>query len=258
MSQPFPARVAARLTEWARCALAGGTTEADLHDRRVAARRLRVACRLLAPLLPDFPLARTARRLGRLARALAPARTWDVHGSLLEALVPDTADPAQRAGLDRLIRLTARRRRKAARQAKAPLRPGALRHLTEALERLPETAACGLAVPAAEAALAAALDQARRPLGPPSAHAVSEALHRLRLDAKARRYTLELLAPEGPDTEARLGALRHLQDILGRHHDLQLLAAWLRRRARKARSPGPVLLGVLADRAEALARAALG
>ncbi len=60
-----------------------------------------------------------------------------------------------------------------------------------------------------------------------------EKLHRLRLATKRLRYTLELFRPcYGPGLDARLAALRRVQQVLGEVNDCVATARLLPKRAR--------------------------
>jgi CHAD domain-containing protein len=72
-------------------------------------------------------------------------------------------------------------------------------------------------------------------------------LHALRLDTKRLRYTFELFRPcYGPGLEARIEALRRVQQLLGEVNDIVTAAALLPQRARARR--------VLENRAQAKAQ----
>jgi len=61
-------------------------------------------------------------------------------------------------------------------------------------------------------------------------------LHALRLDTKRLRYTFELFRPcYGPGLEARIEALRRVQQLLGEVNDIVTAAALLPKRARGRR-----------------------
>jgi CHAD domain-containing protein len=73
------------------------------------------------------------------------------------------------------------------------------------------------------------------------------ALHRVRLETKRLRYTLELFRPcYGPGFDARLAALRRIQQLLGDVNDAVLTSRLLPRSARAR--------GFIERRAEAKAR----
>ncbi len=83
-----------------------------LHDMRVASRRLRVAMKLFAAVLPAR-LARQCEEIRRVGRALGAVRDLDVHLAELETWAA-TRDPADAAALEPLLVGVA-----------APSRPGA-------------------------------------------------------------------------------------------------------------------------------------
>ncbi len=203
--------------EEAAAALKAGSAAARIHDLRKAAKRLRALLRLLETPGDDGRATALRRRIAEEARALSGSRDA---AAMEEAL----ADIAGRES-------------------------GAV----PAGFRLPESATSPDIVPTGEE-LAAALQAAAAEMAGPAralptgellrriarfyrkarraAHALdpddAEALHELRKHVVVHRYQLELIAPFWP----RLGKLwlaeaQKLRDQLGRHHDLDVLAARL-------------------------------
>ena len=204
-----------------------------VHAVRVATRRLREALRLL----DEHPREgrKLRRALKRMTRRLGPVREIDVSVSLIDQIAREREDlllACDRVRL-RLTEVGAARRERLAKRFNAldiKVLAGRLdRHLRRAR--------------AQSAAITPGLDRARLTSRVADrAEAVSsaaesagglyapEALHDVRIAAKKLRYALE-----GARTARVTGAasaatrLRKYQDLLGRLHDLQILAAHVAR-----------------------------
>lgn len=227
-------RLAASVREQQRRITAGAAHLAtasadDVHDARVAARRLRSLLKTFRPLL-DVRRARLYRvDLRSFARGLAGAREADVRRDLLVALGKRETSVTP-AGFQRLGRLLEQQRLAA--------REGLRRHLAEpgwgalcrALER---HAASERLLVVRDANLARMLElveeswheavrlmeaESREPAG----------LHELRLALKHCRYALEPVADVALKSAARLmRRLRGAQDAIGEHRDLLLARHWV-------------------------------
>lgn len=67
-------------------------------------------------------------------------------------------------------------------------------------------------------------------------------LHAIRLETKRLRYTLELFRPcYGPGLDARLAALRHVQQLLGEVNDCSTTERWIGHAA----GPSPLRVRIL-------------
>ncbi|MBP1635892.1 MAG: hypothetical protein H6Q10_2466 [Acidobacteria bacterium] len=199
-----------------------------VHDARVASRRIREAVPLLAAAgVAPRKLARQARRV---TRALGPVREMDVTIALLEEFeriepqaagaIPAVRDALDRARgarraemLERLAGFDAARFARRIRQVRAGLDEAAMTHVQAAVaSRLGRRAS----------AVAAAIEGAGTLFTP-------DRLHAVRVSVKKLRYTLELArtfstrqhhAPPIPP-------LKEAQEVLGRLHDLDVLATEL-------------------------------
>jgi len=208
--------------------LADATVD-DVHDARVAARRLRSLLRTFRPLL-DPRRARLYRiDLRSFARALAGAREADVRRELLVEL--GRREPSvSPSGYQRLGKLLEEESRAA--------RDGLRRHLAEpgwaalcrALER---QAASERLLVVRDADLARMLALADVSWGKAVQLMEEEpedvaGLHELRLAFKHCRYALEPVADVAPKSTARLlRRLRGAQDAIGEHRDLLLARHWV-------------------------------
>lgn len=198
---------------------------ADVHDLRVAIRRLRVGLSVLRDMVGRHRRRQIDAELHRLQRGLGPVREWDVlRGDLAHAARRHPRASELRAQLtrQRAHALRKARRRLTGRRAKR-LR----RHLRKLRVRL-----LGVATRPAPARLAGALralarETLGRRLGIVEALASTldvddpKATHRLRVQVKKLRYAAELFAPmfPAPRTRAFLLVLKQVQDELGHAHD---------------------------------------
>jgi triphosphatase len=227
---------------------AEGSNPEGVHQARVAIRRLRTALTLLRPAIGCDSVTDLKDRLGALARALGPARDWDVFlaGALGEIVA---AFPGE-AALASLARAAEAARAAAYAEVRATLAAPAFRLLTLDL-------AAAVAAPpwrAGDDAEAARLRAA--PLGDFAAAALSRrhkrlmragegfaqldipALHALRIQAKRMRYAGELFGGlYGAKKRRRFQkAVGAVQDALGHLNDTAVAAGLMRALAK--REPG--------------------
>lgn len=221
-----PLRVLARLSNTVRrLCRARLQRPADVHDLRVAIRRLRAGLSVLRDTIGRDRRRELDAELHRLQRSLGPVREWDVlRGDLAHAArrQPEAAELRTRLRRRRDHALRKVQRRLSGRRAERlhkHLRKLRLRLLGAATSVTPARQASALRALAREAlgrrlgiveSLAATLD-----VDDP------EATHRLRVQIKKLRYTAELFAPmfPAPRTQAFLRVLKQVQDELGHAHD---------------------------------------
>lgn len=202
-----------------------------LHQMRVALRRLRSAFRVFAPALPESATSPLVAQTRWLARALGPARDWNVFMS--ETLPPVVEAFAGHAGLADFAGGCARQERDATRRARRAvgsvryhrmlLRLGgwlareAWRDAAEpsALERL-DGPVTEFAIAILEERYAVVRKRARRLERQSAAQ-----LHRLRIAIKKLRYATDFFGALFPHPGVRhtLSCLARLQDILGAMND---------------------------------------
>ena len=220
-------------------ALAGG--EEDLHQMRVAGRRLRVAL----PLLVRKPEGGRARRSLRLLRALTRtggiSRDLDVSVALFEADLSKHVLTPEEAVLRR--RLKAARKRGHARMAEAllDLEIARLRRDLRVLARRSDGVFAVLrriremrdGRGAETLALIAAIGDRFDPVE----------LHRLRRQVRRLRYAAELSDALKGQVAAAATDFRALQDELGTLHDTYVLSEWFRRQAQSCHARGDAAVG---------------
>jgi triphosphatase len=202
-------------------------TPEDVHQTRIATRRMRVALRLFGALLPKSATTRLAKELRWFARALGAVRDLDVHAEALrEHLQSAGAAAAQELGG---YELALRRERLAANDALQTLFSSEryavlMSSLAELLDGAPGPAALrrwrSFTI---RAGAAHYLKRSRKrvvTLGRKvGSDAAAEDLHRLRIRAKRLRYALEFFLEPYPELAPAAEATKALQDVLGAHQD---------------------------------------
>lgn len=219
-----------------------------VHQARVASRRLREAIPVLATGLKGSRAGKASRKVRRLTRALGTVRELDVTLQLLDELA---AVPEVSRGAVEEVRAAVMRERDARREVmlKRLARVDAAR-----LGRRLASVGSALDISASEPwrkalaarladrskALVAAMDAAGHMYAP-------DRLHDVRIAAKKLRYGLELAVDSGaPKAVAQVRAIKRLQEMLGRLHDLQVLQSHIAA-AQIAAGPGGHVSGVEFD-----------
>jgi CHAD domain-containing protein len=213
-------------------AVAGRVAETraeDVHQGRVAARRLRSLLKTFGPLLDPRWCRRYRSDLKRFARTLADVREADVTRELLLGLARSDAGMAA-MDLRRLSVAMERRRNDARRVLLRHLAEPRWRALTEALAARAgesphwarEDAGLDEMLKLAERSFGKAMRRIRQ--HPKDA----AALHELRLKLKHCRYALEAVVEVKPRAAARLlRGLRTAQESLGQHRDGTVALLWV-------------------------------
>ena len=249
MTPPPPDRVAPLLQQRIKAvfrrlpkALAGG--EEDLHQMRVAGRRLRVALPLLV-LKPEGHRARRSLRLLReLTRTGGLSRDLDVSVALFEAeLAKDPPSPEMRV-LRRRLRAARTRGHTRMAEALLDLEIARLRRDLRVLARRSDGVFAVLrrirelrdGKGAETLALIAALGERFDP----------GELHRLRRQVRRLRYAAELSGALKGQVAAAAAEFRALQDELGALHDTYVLSEWFRRQAESSRVRGDAAVAPVA------------
>ena len=201
-----------------------------LHRTRVASRRLR---EVLPVLQLDHDVTRKlSRRLRRITDRLGSVREFDVLLGVLDEL--EKVGPYPKGALARVAAHLAEDRVRTRERLLARVPIGELRRVAARLEKVARTLegssdsrlitrrswrwAIDARVARRASTLAAAIADA-------GAVYLSERLHTVRITVKKLRYALELAADaDHVKSTPDLRQLRRTQDILGRLHDLQVLA----------------------------------
>src|SRR5262245_11173908 len=230
-----------------------GDVEA-VHQLRVAARRLRAALQLFAPVLPAALVGSATESLAWLGRGVGSVRDLDVLALAVAARGRHLGDEP-RAALGPLEHVIVERRAVAV--------VGLIHLLDSARSRRlrARLATVGSSSPGVRGPirlgdisgdlirpLLRAVQRAGRDL---DAETPAVALHRLRVRVKALRYACETLeALVGDDMRRVIRLLVRLQEALGDHQDAVTQIAWLRAYAGSEQLPPATLLamGAVVDR----------
>jgi CHAD domain-containing protein len=177
----------------------------ELHDTRVAVRRLRALLRASRPLIDDARAEPLRRELGELGKRLGPARDADV---LLEYLRTETEGMDEPGVAVLLARLDAERSA-AYGDARAALDDEAFERLLQELD------AFAASVVIRDGSLNGLVsDQAKKLRKAMKDISTDEALHEARIKAKRVRY-----AAEAAGEDAVVSSAKRFQDVAGEHQD---------------------------------------
>ena len=213
----------------------------DVHDLRVASRRLREGLALFSPCFPGKKNAKVVKRVKRVTELLGGLRNTDEAFLFFSELTPEESG-ASRQEIEQLLTSLRRERELAHKKLKKELRaldPEPLRNDLMALRTGENLFARRdeLVDPFTSIAFFAygAFQERAQPLTdllPPAVERDNhDAQHSLRIAIKKLRYRLEILAPllkSGYDELHE--ALKSYQDLLGKLHDLVLFHELVRER----------------------------
>jgi len=225
---------------------ASSPTPEEIHQLRVAARRLRVALRLFGRMLPSKNAVRFKAELKWFAGSLGDVRDLDVYADNFKEYV-QTLRPGQRGALSG-YQLYLRRERAEARQ-EAAVTVGSTRaaalldDLAQFVVPGPSTAALrrwgSLSVrDAMRRDIRRSVGRVRRLGNQLTVRARPAELHDLRIKAKRLRYELEFFADVYPPLKQTAKECKALQELLGTHQDVYAATARLRRYAVLLRKQG--------------------
>jgi len=210
---------------------------AAVHKARVASRRLR---EILPVAVGRRAFASLNRRVRRLTQALGPVREVDVTLALLASFVADG--------------LVSRRASVPLKQALVQRRADVRQRMRRGLERLDladlegKTMAAARRRPRIAEARARLTGRAARlelAMAAAAGLYVPEQLHEVRIAVKKLRYAEEVLtAVSGASAVQRLRTLKRAQDVLGRMHDLDVMAGSVRQ---LQGAEAPPSLGICAE-----------
>jgi CHAD domain-containing protein len=225
-----------------------GNDPEDLHQLRVATRRLRSVLKTAEPILDRAWVGEMRNELKWLGGELGPSRDLDV---LIPYLREEAAslDPADRKALGPLF--------KKLEDSRGVARKGVLKALRSerylALLASIEAAAAG-PPPGGAGSLRAQVKhdfkKLRKAMRGVEEEPTDEAIHKARIKGKRARYATELLGEELGKPGAKLvAAAKDFQDAAGEHHDAVVAEARLRSLLRGVRAQRTALAaGILVSR----------
>lgn len=211
-----------------------GEDPEELHDMRVASRRLRAAIKVFGEALP-VRLRGMETEIKWLATALGEVRDLDVQLEQLEAWI-SSADPEDREPLGELRGVLEDRRKKARKAMFRALDSRRYARLVESLELLlrrgpsPRSKAAGRPVLAIAPDLVRKRHHKVRKAGDRiTQESPAEDYHDLRKKGKRLRYALEFLSGvHGKAVRDLIPPLKAMQDVLGDHQDAEVAIGHLR------------------------------
>jgi CHAD domain-containing protein len=243
-----------------------GEDPEELHDMRVATRRLRAAMSLFAEALP-VRAALLRAELTWAGNALGAVRDLDVQIETVREWANESDEP-DRGSLHDLEAVLAGRREEARTQLLVVLDSRRYERLLAAMTGMLERGPLRRSPTGRTPVVAAAPDliqghyrRVRKAGNRIDKSSGSAEYHRLRIRCKRLRYALEFLSPVyGRPAERLAKQLVRLQDLLGLHQDAQVAMAWLRELALDSSPPlslGSVfVMGRIAERYAEQARRA--
>ena len=207
----------------------------DIHDLRVASRRLREGLLLFAPCYPGDGLAWILKRIRKVTRLLGDIRNSD-EAALFFATLVDELDAACRADLSRLVATFREERADELEQLEAGLRKLVSAKLSDRFRRTIDNPSLLAPLPGGIDPFVPLADFAREALDArledilalvPAARLPENAAaqHRMRIAVKHYRYRLEILsALIGSGYQQLHAAVKGYQEVLGKIHDLDVFA----------------------------------
>ncbi|HEX9023325.1 MAG TPA: CHAD domain-containing protein [Geobacteraceae bacterium] len=227
----------------------------EIHDLRVASRRLREGLALFASCYPGVRVAPLGRRLKRVTRLLGEIRNTDEAIIFFTALAEEI-DAEHGKEMERILASFREKRGKELKMLESGLHdlaPDSLRRLFRQVTSAPSLFSPeeggDLFVPLAQfagEALKARLAAVLKLLYEATHPDASEAQHLLRIAVKHFRYRLEILSfLIGPRYDDIHETLKAYQDVLGTVHDLDVFAGTVREANLSPRTE-PVILGAIA------------
>jgi CHAD domain-containing protein len=226
-----------------------GSDPEELHQLRVAVRRLRSVLRTATGLVDAAWANRLRDELDWLGGELGPARDLDV---LLRHLTAEVAslDPADRRAARPLIRKLEREREAAQERVLEALRSERYAGLLATLEGAGASPPAGDSDGDLAAAARRDVDKLRKAVSTLDGDArEAEALHKARIRGKRARYALELLEDQlGKPAARAVERLKRFQDVAGEHQDAVVAEQRIRdlvggTRSAKGALAGGILIG---------------
>jgi CHAD domain-containing protein len=219
-----------------RAAVPGALDDADLvHDVRVAVRRLEEVARLLRGGMDKAAARAVGESLKAVRRAMGALRDADVTREHLDRWrMPAAVKAAARALAEELAAGRPRLAAAAGEAAAAASVQGSLVVLARVVEeRAHDAEKAEAALRAAVAGQRAKREKGfRKAVGKAALKQTADALHAARVAAKKLRYVTELAeeAGLGEGLKKRVKFLKRVQELLGDHHDVHVIAEMLEAR----------------------------
>jgi CHAD domain-containing protein len=231
----------------------------EIHDLRVASRRLREGLALFAPCYPVGSIARLVGQLKKVTTLLGEIRNADEAVLFFTALA-DELDAEQQEDLQRISDSYQKRRKKELKKLRSGLKEIESAALCEMIRRVINSPSLftlqekdiDLFVPLshfAGEAMVSRLAAVSRILPEAKDAGEIEAQHMLRIAVKHFRYRMEILSfLFGESYEKMHETLKDYQDLLGNMHDLDVFAGIIRNAGLTLLTQKPLLDTIAAKR----------
>jgi CHAD domain-containing protein len=214
-----------------------GEDPEELHQARVATRRVRSALRTFREVLEPEWATSLRDRLRGLADALGDVRDTDVLRDRFRSREPMLPE-SDRKGLEELVRMVEMTRDEMRERLLVAIRKPAYVALLDELvdaarePRVLEEAAASPAATALNPCIERPWSHLERAVEQARDDGSDASLHGARIRAKRARYAAEAVSPVfGKRAEAFAEAAAALQDVLGEHQDSVVARSWLRQAA---------------------------
>jgi CHAD domain-containing protein len=212
----------------------------DIHDLRVASRRLREGLMLFSGCYPPENFDPLLKRFKKVTRLLGTIRNTD-EALLFFTTVTHELSPSTAEEMIGLLESFSRQRRKGIRRLNSGLRKLATPSLPDRFRRtiyapslfIPPAPGIDLLAPLsrfAKDAVTSRLADVMRILPTALLEEAAAEQHQLRIAVKHLRYRLEILSPVlGPDYPRFHELIKGFQDVLGKLHDLDVFSEIVRK-----------------------------
>jgi CHAD domain-containing protein len=227
-----------------------GDDPEDLHDLRVAVRRLRAILKVAAPPLDEAWAADLRAELDWLGDLLGPLRDLDVMLAHLREAAAEL-DQGERILFSPVLKQLERERTARRRSMLAAMRSARYAELLNRLEEASRRPRTRSARPSVDEIAADAFAKLRKAVRALEGDDSDNALHKVRIKGKRARYAAELAAPgRGKKMAKLIDAAKDFQDVAGEHQDAVVTAERLRAMAGEAVPATAFVAGRLAERQE--------
>jgi CHAD domain-containing protein len=225
-----------------------GDDPEDLHDLRVAVRRLRAILKVAVPPLDETWAEELRAELDWLGQSLGPVRDLDVMLADLREAEEDFAQE-ERTAFGPLLKKLERERTARRRSMLAALKSQRYVALLDRLEEAARRPHTRSARPSADAVAASAFAELRKAARKLDRNPSDRALHRMRIKGKRARYAAEVAAAgRGKKVAKFIDTAKAFQDVGGEHQDAVVTAERLRALAADADPGAAFAAGRLAER----------
>jgi CHAD domain-containing protein len=235
-----------------------GDDPEDLHDLRVAVRRLRAILKVASPPLDEQWADELRAELDWLSDALGAVRDLDV---MIEHLrgERDYLDQEERALFSPILKRLQRERTARRRSLVTAMKSTRYTDLLDRLEDAARRPRSRSAHPSPDEVAAEAFAKLRKAVRKLDSNPTDHALHKARIKGKRARYAGELAAPgHGKKVAKFIDAAKKFQDVTGEHQDAVVTVERLRTLSAGGDPGTAFAAGRLAERQEACRQQARG